>query len=270
MNWSKFFFVLGGAFCLVLRIFMIFTNMDPETGFYLTNGFALSFYHTIFGLSIIGMIVYGLFFMKPRGFDVKKPKLLSLTLALCGFMILYTCAMDFLGYLKQMFLWSNPVDLLMENLPNVLLELLILLIGLSAGASFLSYAISGNRTLRRSGLLITPSIWTMIYTLEQFMEYPQIADMSDRLLWLLTLLFFALTMIGQARIIRNVHPEKGVKYLCAYGYACALCGLILGVSQLVTFQRVSTLDSSHWILASCMGIHSLVMSLGALDMADKQ
>ncbi len=269
MNWSKFFFVLGGSVCLVLRIFMIFTNMNPETGFYLSNGFTLSFYHTIFGLSLTGIIIYGLYFMKPWGFEVKRPNVLSITIALCGSMILYTSAFDFLKYLREMFLWNNPMDLLKENLPNVLLELLVLLIGLSAGASFLSYAISGNKTLRRSGLLITPAIWTMIYTLEQFMEYPQIADMSDRLLWLLTLLFFSLAMIGQARVIRNVKPEKGVKYLCAFGYACALCGLVLGISQLVTFQHVSTLKSREWILAACLSVHALTMASSCVDSNSK-
>ncbi len=270
MNWSKFFFGLGGAFCLVLRIFMIFTNMDPETGFYLHNGFALSFYHTLFGLSLIGMIGYGLFFMKPRDFEVRKPALLTVTAILCGLMILFSSAADFMAYLQQMFLWSNPVERLMDNLPTVLLELLLLLIGLSAGANFLSYAISGGKMFRRSGLLMTPAIWTMIYAVEQFMAYPQIADMSDRLLWLLTLLFFAMAMIGQARILRNVKAEKGAKYLCAFGFACGFCGLILGIGQIVTFQRVSTLDTMQWLLTTAMGAHGLLMAFSCHDMAEKQ
>ncbi len=270
MNWSKFFFGLGGSFCLALRIFMIFTNMDPETGFYLYNGFALSFYHTIFALSLVGMIGYGLFFMKPRDFEIRKPALTGLASAACGLMILLTSAMGFFSYLKEMFRWSNPVSHLLDNLPVVLMELLLLLIGLSAGASFLSYAISSGKMLRRSGLLMTPAIWTMIYTVEQFMAYPQIADMSDRLLWLLTLIFFAMAMIGQARIIRNVKPEKGAKYLCAFGYACGLCGLVLGISQLVTFQRVSTLDTMQWLLTTTMGAHALLMAFSCHDMAEKQ
>ena len=142
-----------------------------------------------------------------------------------------------------------------------LVQLLRLFIGLSAGASLLSFAITGGKMFRRSGILIMPAIWTMVYTVEQFMAHPQIADMSDRMLWLLTLLFFSMTMIGQARIIRNVKPEKGAKYICAFGYACALCGLLLGLSQIITMQKVCTIDTLHWVLTTCMGFHGLVMAL---------
>ena len=62
-NWSKYFFVLGAPLCLILRIFLIFTNMNPETGFYLTGGFGLSFYHTLLILCLGIIIFHGLFKM---------------------------------------------------------------------------------------------------------------------------------------------------------------------------------------------------------------
>ena len=53
MNWSKLFFGVGGGICLLLRIFLIFTNMDPSNGFYLLGGFVLSFYITLLFLSLL-------------------------------------------------------------------------------------------------------------------------------------------------------------------------------------------------------------------------
>ena len=269
MNWSKLFFGVGGGICLLLRIFMIFTNMDPSTGFYLQGGFVLSFYNTLLFLSLLIIIGYGLFVMKPSAFHVNKPALLSFAAAFCGVMILLNSGFGFIDFLSEIFRWNDPVRYITDNVLPVVLQLLRLLIGLSAGASLISYAITGGNMLKRSGFLLTPAIWTMIYTVERFMAYPQVADMSDRVLWLLTLLFFTLTMIGQGRIIRGIKAEKGVKYVCAYGFACAFCGLVLGFSQLVTMQRVSTLDTMEWALTTSMGLHALFMALSCHVSSEK-
>lgn len=269
MNWSKLFFGVGGGICLLLRIYLILTNMDPVTGFYLSGGFAVSFYNTLLTLSLVIIIGYGLFKMKPDDFDVKKPALLTISASLSGLAILLVSGMGFLDFLSDVFRWSNPVNYLLDSKLTVLLQLLRLFIGLSAGAALLSFAITGGRMFRRSGMLITPALWTMIYTIQQFMEYPQVADMSDRVLWVLCLLFFALAMIGQARIIRGVKPEKGSKYLCAYGYACALCGLLLGISQAVTLQKVCTIETMQWLLTTCMALHALAMAMSCRSEVDK-
>lgn len=261
MNWSKLFFGVGGGLCLLLRVFLIFNNMDPTTGFYRHGGFVLSFYGTLMLLSLLIIIGYGLFVMKPSEFRVNKPALLAVASAFCGVMILMNSGITFIDFLSKIFYWSDPIKYLTDHIVTVLAQLFRLLIGLSAGASLVSYAITGGSMLRRSGFLLTPAIWTLLYTVEHFMSYPQIADMSDRVLWLLALLFFTLTMLGQARIIRGVNAEKGVKYICAYGFACAFCGLLLGLSQIITMQRVSTLETMEWVLTSSMGLHSLMMAL---------
>ena len=259
-NLSKYFFVLGAPICLALRCFLIFTNSDPETGFYLTGGFGVSFYHTLLLLCLAIIIIGGLFVVKPRDFDVRKPALLSLASAFCGVMLLMVSALGFMDFLGEMFRWSDPIGRLMRSIPTAVGELVRLLIGLSAGANLLSYAIAGGKMFRRSAVLLTTAIWSMIYAVEQFMAFPQIADMSDRVLWLLTLLFFSMAMIGQARIIRNVKPEKGAHYLCAFGFACAFCGLVLGLSQIITLQKVATIDTMQWLLTTSMGAHALVMA----------
>lgn len=260
MNWSKLFFGIGGGICLLLRIYLILTNMDPTTGFYLSGGFAVSFYNTLLTLSLIIIISYGLFKIKPHDFDVKKPILVTIASSLCGLAILLVSGISFFDFLSHIFRWSDPITYLMNSKLTVLFQLLRLLIGLSAGAALLSFAIRGGRMVRRSGMLITPALWALIYAVDQFMAYPQIADMSDRVLWLLCLLFFSLAMIGQARIIRGIKPEKGSKYLCAYGYACALCGLLLGISQTVTMEKVCTIETMQWILTTCMALHALAMA----------
>ncbi len=260
MNWSKYFCGMGLAVCLALRVFLIFTNIDPVTGFYSSNSIAVSFYNTMVLLILLISIVYGLFFMKPTEFHVKKPLLTSLASAVCGLTILAVNVLNFRDFLHEMFRWSNPIYYLSEYPMDAVLQLARLLLGIIAAAPLLSLAISGGRLFRRSGLLLAPAIWTMLYTLEQFMLYPQIADMSDRVLWLLSLVFFTMTMLGQARIIRGVNVQKGARYVCAFGYVCGFCGLLLGISQIITLQKACTLDTMQWVLTTTMALHATAMA----------
>ena len=161
MNWSKLFFGVGGIICLLLRVFLIFTNIDPTTGFYVHGGFVLSFYSTLLILSLLIIVGYGLFVMKPSAFRVNQPALLSFASAFCGTMILLNSGLGFIDFLSEIFRWSDPMGYVTDNVLLVVLQLLRLLIGLSAGASLISYAITGGNMLRRSGFLLTPAVWTM-------------------------------------------------------------------------------------------------------------
>jgi len=260
MNWSKYFCGMGLAICLALRVFLIFTNIDPVSGFYTSNSIAVSFYNTMVLLILLISVVYGLFFMKPTEFHVKKPVLTTMAAAICGLTILAVSVLTFRDFLHELFRWSNPLEQLTEYPVDAVVQLLRLLLGIIAAASLLSLAISGGKLFRRSGLLLAPAIWTMLYTVEQFMLYPQIADMSDRVLWLLSLCFFAMTMLGQARIIRGVNGQKGARYVCAFGYACGFCGLLLGGSQIITLQRVCTIETMQWVLTTAMALHATAMA----------
>lgn len=260
MNWSKYFCGMGLAICLALRVLLIFTNIDPVSGFFGSNSIVVSFYNTMVMLILTISVVYGLFFMKPSEFSVRKPILTTLASAVCGLTILGVSVLSFRDFLHDLFRWSNPLDALTEYPMASVLQLLRLLIGIIAAASLLSLAISGGKMFRRSGLLLAPAIWTMVYTVEQFMAYPQIADMSDRVLWMLSLIFFAMTMLGQARIIRGVNGQKGARYVCAFGYACGFCGLLLGGSQIITLQKVCTIETMQWVLTTAMALHATAMA----------
>ena len=100
MNWSKLFFGVGGIICLLLRVFLIFTNIDPTTGFYVHGGFVLSFYSTLLILSLLIIVGYGLFVMKPSAFRVNQPALLSFASAFCGTMILLNSGLGFIDFLS--------------------------------------------------------------------------------------------------------------------------------------------------------------------------
>ena len=262
MNWSKLLFLIGLVLCLPLRIFLIFTNINPETGFYLSGGFWVSLYTTILVICLLGIVGYGLFRMRPVPLELKNPKLLSVASLLIGCLVLVHSASVFWNFVQDLFPWRDFSYFLSGNLVSSLMELLRLLIGLAAAASFFSFAISyiGGRSSQKTAALLTPALWTMLYCGEQFMDYPQIADMSDRVLWFLTIALFTMMLIGQGRVVRNVQPQKGARYISAFGYSCALCGALLGFSQLITLQRASTLPTPQWGMAFCFGIYAFLLA----------
>lgn len=262
MNWSKLLFCVGIVLCLPLRVFLVLKNVDPETGFYLSSGFTVSFYTTLLLAALVIIVGYGLFRMEPTGFTVKRPKLLSIISLLTGGMVLVHSADSFWKFIQEVLSWHDVIGYLMDSKFMALGNLLFLFVGLGAAAAFFSLAIGywGGNHLQKTGSLLMPALWSMIYCGKQFISYPQIADMSDRVLWFLAISFFTLLLIGQARVIRGVNPQKGVRYITAFGYGAALTGITLGVSQIVTLQKISTLPANQWRLALCFGIYGLLLA----------
>lgn len=259
MNFSKLFFALGGIVCLALRIFLIFNNnINPATGFFAGGNFSVSFYNTFLALCLVIIVLYGLFKSNPTHFKVKNPLIFGISSALCGIVILAVSAREFLGVVQTIFSYVSPEIYIKDSLLYIVYEIFRLFLGIASAATFISFSISNNTFFRHSGLLLCPSIWTFLYALQQFKSYPQIADMSDRVLWFLTIGFFCLNMLGEARIFRSLNSKKGMKYVNAYGYSCALCGFVLLFSQLITLQRVATLDISQYVLAGAMAFQALI------------
>ena len=259
MNFSKLFFVLCSVVCLALRVFLIFNNnINPATGFFAGGDFAVSFYNTFLFMCMGIIILYGLFKSNPTHFKVKNPIIFGLSSTLCGIVILAVTAREFLGVTQTIFSYVNPEIYIQDNVLHIIYEISKLFLGIASGATFISFSISNNTLFRHSGLLLCPSIWTFLYSLQQFKSYPQIADMSDRVLWFLTIVFFCLNMIGEARIFRTINTKKGMKYVNAYGYSCALCGFVLLFGQLFTLNRVATLDITQYFLAGAMALQAFV------------
>lgn len=267
MNWSKYFFIIGLAVCLPLRIFLVFRGIDPATGFYDSNSFTVPLYNTLLLLCLVIMVGYGMFRMRPASFEPKNKPVLSAASLVMGAAVLLQSAMSFWRFLRLLMEWQDPLSYLTAHMLPALGRLLFLFLGLAASATFFSFAMgySGGKPVRRTAALLMPSVWAIVYCAQQFMAYPQIADFSDRVLWLLTLLFFSLFLLGQARIIRQINPVKGVRYLTAFGFSGALCGILLGLSQLFTLQKVSTLPISQWVLAALCGAYSLIFALNTKE-----
>ena len=99
------------------------------------------------------------------------------------------------------------------------------------GVSFLLERIAN----RSSITFIFPVIWALLACVEMFRDYPQIAGMPERTLYLLCLLCFTLFLMGHSRILGDVDFAKGTCWINAFGFCGALFGLTMTVGEVLCF-----------------------------------
>ncbi len=116
-----------------------------------------------------------------------------------------------------------------------------------------------NITNRGSFTFVFPLIWALINCVEMFQQYPQIAGMPERTLYLLCLLSFTLFLMGQTRILSDVDFKKGVRWINAFGLCTALFGLTMTIGELVAFSSMS-LPLFDAILAFSFSLYCLAFS----------
>lgn len=104
-----------------------------------------------------------------------------------------------------------------------------------------------------------PLVWALIACVEMFRDYPQIAGMPERTLYLLCLLSFTLFLMGQSRILSDVDFIKGVRWINAFGMCAALFGLTMTAGEIAAFSSMS-LPVFDVLLAFILSLYCLAFS----------
>lgn len=196
--------------CLPLYGFLCITALDPQTGFLAEGLPATLFYVALFVFPVL-MILCSYLQKKRLTFSISNSRVLSvLSFALGGVMIA-GAVVDVIGIVAVV------VDSLSYQSGSLLLSVLLLsslqiVMALISGLVFLRLGISyllENIANRGSMTFIFPVVWALITCVEMFRDYPQIAGMPERTLYLLCLLAFTLFLMGQSRILSDVDFKKG-------------------------------------------------------------
>lgn len=247
------FFSLAGcaAVCLILRIVLKLTAIDPQTGFYEGGGALPPLFSILLGASVLALLLLGfLLGRKARGAGISfgiplrvlafatgvllfcwtllhwrdiaevfsadmalPPKLLS-----CIFALLFRIVLPWISaYLFLRIAGFGPFTISCEYRTNepvpVLPENVFDLEG-------------GLRTLRMNGwLMLLPLVWEIGELLSSFMAYTAIRNVSDQMLTIVMLLLMAPFLLAHARILSGVGAEKGVRQLLLFGPAFALLAI---------------------------------------------
>lgn len=260
MNLTKILFAIGAVICLPLYGFLCITALDPQTGFLAEGLPATLFYVALFVFPVL-MILCSYLQKKRLTFSISNSRVLSvLSFALGGVMIA-GAVVDVIGIVAAV------VDSLSYQSGSLLLSVLLLsslqiLMALISGLVFLRLGISyllENIANRGSMTFIFPVVWALITCVEMFRDYPQIAGMPERTLYLLCLLAFTLFLMGQSRILSDVDFKKGVCWINAFGFCAALFGLTMTVGEIVSYSTM-TLPLFDAILTFVMSLYCLSFS----------
>lgn len=233
MNITKLLFILGVVICLPLYGFLCLTNLDPVTGFFSSSTLLTTlFYGALFLIPVL-MLLFSQVIQKQLSFSISNSKILAVLSFLLG------VAMIGSGVTHLLFLLSL-LDGAMFG--TILLTGLLVPLSLLSGLSFLWLGIGYLReNINRSGSMsfLLPVSWSLITCVELFRDYPQIAGMPERTLYLLCLLSFTLFLLGQSRILNNIDFARGVRWSNGFGFCAGLFGLTLTVGEAAAFSTMS-------------------------------
>ena len=246
------FFSLAGcaAVCLILRVVLKLTAVDPATGFYEGGGALPLVFNILLGVSVLLLLAAGyLSGRRMRGASVTFTiPLRALSIAAGAALFCWTLLR--LKELPEVFSADYPL------MPKLLLCLFTLLFRLALPwiSAFLFFRVAGAgpftipcefraftaepdprlpqngfdlegglHTLRMNGwLMLLPLVWEIGELLSSFMAYTALRNVSDQMLTIVMLILMAPFLLAHARILSGVGAEKGVRQLLFFGPAFAL------------------------------------------------
>lgn len=258
MNITKLLFILGAVICLPLYGFLCLTNLDPVTGFFSSSTLLTTlFYGALFLIPVL-MLLFSQVIQKHLSFSISNSKILAVLSFLLGTAMIGSGVTHLLSLLSLL-------DGAMFG--TILLTGLLVPLSLLSGLSFLWLGIGYLReNINRSGSMsfLLPVSWSLITCVELFRDYPQIASMPERTLYLLCLLSFTLFLLGQSRILNNIDFARGVRWSNGFGFCAGLFGLTLTVGEAAAFSTMSLplLDVG---LTLAIGLYCIAFSVNAFS-----
>lgn len=250
------FFSLAGcaAVCLILRVVLKLTAVDPATGFYEGGGALPLVFNILLGVSVLLLLAAGyLSGRRTRGASVTFTIPLRALAFAAGISLAVWAFLNVEGILEILPEVLTPDSRLLFKLFYCLFVVLFRLVLPIVFIYFLE-CIAGfvpNRKLwkdlpgkdepdfahpinpfdlreahgylRMNGwLMLLPLVWEIGELLSSFMAYTALRNVSDQMLTIVMLILMAPFLLAHARILSGVGAEKGVRQLLFFGPAFAL------------------------------------------------
>lgn len=259
MNITKLLFLLGAVICLPLYGFLCLTNLDPVTGFFSSSTLLTTlFYGALFLIPAL-MLLFSHGIQKKLSFSISNSKVLAVLSFLLGGVMIGTGVTHLLHLLSLFETGAMFGTALLTGL-QIPMSVLSGLVFLRLGLGYL------RENINRSGSMsfLFPVIWALITCIELFRDYPLIAGMPERTLYLLCLLSFTLFLMGQSRILNNIDFPRGVRWSNGFGFCAGLFGLTLIVGEVAAFSAMSLplLDVG---LALMIGLYCIAFSVNTFS-----
>lgn len=262
MNFSKLLFLIASVLCIPLYVYEKLTNIDSVSGFFLNKGGLVTVFYAILVLALAGMVFYSLKLMKRYHFSISNSKLLAVLSLGLGVAMIVSGASNMLSLFDDT---SAAGGAAFTNSGALILASCVFLISLLSGGVFLRLSVSFFREdikNRGSYTFLFPILWALINCVSLYTDYPQIAGMPDRVLYLLCLLSFTVFLVGQGRVLSDVNMDRGVRLLCGFGFVSALTGLVLVVGELSAIKNGLALPVFDLVLSFIISLYCLCFAVG--------
>ena len=250
------FFSLAGcaAVCLILRVVLKLTAVDPATGFYEGGGALPLVFNILLGVSVLLLLAAGyLSGRRTRGASVTFTIPLRALAFAAGISLAVWAFLNVEGILEILPEVLTPDSRLLFNLfyclfvglfrlvlPIVFIYVLECIAGFVPNRKLwkdlpgkdepdFAHPINpfdlreAHGYLRMNGwLMLLPLVWEIGELLSSFMAYTALRNVSDQMLTIVMLILMAPFLLAHARILSGVGAEKGVRQLLFFGPAFAL------------------------------------------------
>lgn len=230
----------GLVVCIPFRLVQLFTNIEPNTGFFIENNWTVYCFYAVVVLFVIALaVVSGSFGKIPASRPVLRR---DKTLAICSFLFAVGIAYDVIFALAKVMRaltdgsLSNGFFSVMFT-DGMFAQLLQAICGMAACIYIILVALSyvGEKATYCDYrfLAIMPLFWALFRMVSRFMTKISFTMVSELLLELLMLAFMLLFLMSFARVSAQVNQKGEMKKIVRYGMPAAFLALLIGITRLV-------------------------------------
>lgn len=223
----------------VLRTVQLFTNIEPETGFFEAVDWSVYVMYGVLLAAVVLLAVlpaYSACLPASRAL-VRKDRALFFGSALFAAGLLYDAVLSVINAAETV---SESGRLTMGALlftEGLLAEILQAVCGVLAavymGITAISYLKGEPQFTKYRFLALTPLFWSMFRIVLRFMTKISFTMVSELLQELAMLAFMMLFLLSFARIAAQVNPRGEMRKLVCFGLPAAFLAAVIGVSRLI-------------------------------------
>lgn len=223
----------------VLRTVQLFTNIEPETGFFEVVDWSV---YVVYGVLLAAVVLLAVLpacsaCLPASRALVRKDRALFFGSALFAAGLLYDAVLSVINAAETV---SESGRLTMGALlftEGLLAEILQAVCGVLAavymGITAISYLKGEPQFTKYRFLALTPLFWSMFRIVLRFMTKISFTMVSELLQELAMLAFMMLFLLSFARIAAQVNPRGEMRKLVCFGLPAAFLAAVIGVSRLI-------------------------------------
>ena len=227
---------------LPLRVYHVAALIEPETGFFAKNSWAIWAFYAVCAVVVLYLMVTS--FMSGKINRVRdcmsKNSILGVLSLVTGGAVMFDAVYEMLQFIK-MYGEYNPYgsDALMSYLTKNGGTALLFgsVFGALSAVFFWVYSFSClNRNIRMRSfriLSVTPVVWSICRVIFRFVTKISFINVSDLLLELFMLVFMISFFLAFAQVVTNVTPEIVAWRLFGCGLPAAVLAFVVNVPRLM-------------------------------------